>query len=161
MHGHVLQEVRLMRFEELYGRQHRRELTMVEAAEILGVIDRTFRRWSTSYEADAVTGLQGRRLDRPTCSRALADGKWREAHRKKRPRKPLPGMMLHQDGSTHEWVPGYQWDLFVTLDNATTAIYSTFFVEEEGTMSSLQGLREVIEAQGLFSSLYTDRGTHY
>jgi hypothetical protein len=70
-------------------------------------------------------------------------------------------MMLRQDGSTHEWVPGCQWDLIVTLDDATTAIYSTFFVEKEGTMSSLQGLREVIEAQGLFSSLYTDRGTHY
>ena len=69
--------------------------------------------------------------------------------------------MLHQDGSTHEWVPGCQWDLIVTLDDATTEIYSAFFVEEEGTMSSLRGLQEVIETQGLFSSLYTDRGSHY
>jgi hypothetical protein len=85
----------------------------------------------------------------------------RGAHRKKRPRKPLPGMMLHQDGSTHEWVPGCQWDLIVTLDDATSEIYSVFFVEEEGTMSSFQGLRAVMEAKGLFSSLYTDRGSHY
>jgi hypothetical protein len=85
----------------------------------------------------------------------------RGAHRKKRPRKPLPGMMLHQDGSTHEWVPGCQWDLIVTMDDATGELYSAFFIEEEGTMSSFQGLREVIEARGLFSSLYTDRGTHY
>ena len=85
----------------------------------------------------------------------------RGAHRKKRPRKPLPGMMLHQDGSTHEWVPGCQWDLIVTMDDATSDLYSAFFVEEEGTMSSFQGLREVIETQGLFSSLYTDRGSHY
>lgn len=85
----------------------------------------------------------------------------RGAHRKKRPRKPLPGMMLPQDGSPHEWVPGCQWDLIVTLDDATSEIYSAFFVEEEGTMSSLQGLREVIETKGLFSSLYTDRGSHY
>ncbi|MDF0675716.1 MAG: ISNCY family transposase [Nitrospira sp.] len=85
----------------------------------------------------------------------------RGAHRKKRPRNPLPGMMLHQDGSRHEWVPGCQWDLIATLDDATTELYSAFFVEEEGTMSSFQGLREVIEAKGLFSSLYTDRGTHY
>jgi hypothetical protein len=70
-------------------------------------------------------------------------------------------MMLHQDGSTHEWVPGCQWDLIVTLDDATNEIYSAFFVEEEGTMSSLQGLREVIAIRGLFSSLYTDRGSHY
>ena len=85
----------------------------------------------------------------------------RGAHRKKRPRKPLSGMMLHQDGSTHEWVPGCQWDLIVTLDDATTELYSAFFVEEEGTLSSLQGVREVIETKGLFSSLYTDRGSHY
>jgi transposase len=85
----------------------------------------------------------------------------RGAHRKKRPRKPLPGMMLHQDGSTHEWIPGCQWDLIVTLDDATSTIYSAFFVEEEGTRSSLRGLQEVIETQGLFSSLYTDRGSHY
>jgi hypothetical protein len=70
-------------------------------------------------------------------------------------------MMLHQDGSPHEWVPGCQWDLIVTLDDATSEIYSAFFVEEEGTMSSLQGLREVIATRGLFSSLYTDRGSHY
>jgi hypothetical protein len=85
----------------------------------------------------------------------------RGAHRKKRPRKPLPGMRLHQDGSTHEWVPGCQWDLIVTMDDATSEIYSAVFVEEEGTLSSFQGLREVIETKGLFSSLYTDRGSHY
>ena len=44
----------------------------------------------------------------------------RGAHRKKRPRTPFPGMMLHQDGSTHEWVPGCQWDLIMTLDDATS-----------------------------------------
>ena len=85
----------------------------------------------------------------------------RGAHRKKRPRKPLPGMMLHQDGSTHESVPGCQWDLIVTLDDATNELYSAFVVEEEGTRSSLRGLRAVIETQGLFSSLSTDRGSHY
>jgi hypothetical protein len=70
-------------------------------------------------------------------------------------------MMLHQDEFTHEWVPGCQWDLIVTLDDATSELYSAFFVEEEGTMSSFRGLREVIEAKGLFSSLYTDRVSHY
>jgi hypothetical protein len=85
----------------------------------------------------------------------------RGAHRKKRPRKPLPGMMLHQDGSRHEWVPGCQWDLIVTLDDATSELYSAFFVEEEGTLSSFRGLQEVIGTKGLFSSLYTDRGSHY
>jgi hypothetical protein len=84
----------------------------------------------------------------------------RGAHRKKRPRKPLPGMLLHQDGSTHEWVPDCQWDLIVTLDDATTEISSAFFVEAEGTLSSVRGLRAVIGTKGLFSSLSTDRGSH-
>jgi transposase len=207
----VQQEVRRMRFAELYERRQRRELTMAEAGELLGVTERTFRRWSERYEADGVAGLQDRRMGRASARAAPVDEvlqlvtlyetrytgwtvkhfheRWqhehggrrsytwtkqtlqaagqvnraprRGAHRKKRPRKPLPGMMLHQDGSTHEWVPGCQWDLIVTMDDATNELYSAFFVEEEGTMSSLRGLRAVIETQGLFSSLYTDRGSHY
>jgi transposase len=207
----VLQEVRRMRFEELYERRHRRELTMAEAAEMLGVTERTFRRWSVRYEAEGAVGLEDRRLGRASARAVPVDEalrmvtlyetrytgwtvkhfheRWqaehggtrsstwtkkrlqaagqviraprRGAHRKKRPRKPFPGMMLHQDGSTHEWVPGCQWDLIVTMDDATSELYSAFFVEEEGTMSSFQGLREVIETQGLFSSRYTDRGSHY
>jgi transposase len=69
----VLQEVRQMRFEELYERRQRRELTMVEAAEILGVTDRTFRRWSTRYEADGVAGLQDRRLGRASARAVPTD----------------------------------------------------------------------------------------
>lgn len=207
----VLQEVRQMRFEELYERRQRRTLTIGEAAEMLGITERTFRRWSSRYQAEGAEGLQDRRLGRASARAVPVDEalrmvtlyetrytgwtvkhfheRWqadhggtrsytwtkkalqaaghvaqaprRGAHRKKRPRKPLPGMMLHQDGSTHEWSPGCQWDLIVTLDDATTEIYSAVFVEEEGTMSSFQGLQTVIETQGLFSSLYTDRGTHY
>src|ERR671938_223302 len=68
----------------------------------------------------------------------------RSAHRKKRARKPLPGMMLFQDGSTHAWLCGQApLDLIVTLDDATGEIYSAFLVEEEGTFSSLRGLREL------------------
>lgn len=87
--------------------------------------------------------------------------KRRGAHRKRRERRPLPGMMLHQDGSRHEWVAGCPWDLIVTMDDADNTIYSAFFVEEEGTMSSFLGIRRVIETQGLFASLYVDRGSHY
>ena len=85
----------------------------------------------------------------------------RGVHRKHRERSPLPGMMLHQDGSTHEWVPGKKWDLIVTMDDATNEHYSMFFVDEEGTTSSFQGVRDVVIQRGLFSSLYTDRGSHY
>ena len=86
----------------------------------------------------------------------------RSAHRKKRPRRPIAGMMLHQDGSRHAWIEGLpQMDLIVTMDDATSEVYSMFLVEEEGTASTFQALREVIGERGLFCSLYTDRGSHY
>ena len=85
------------------------------------------------------------------------------AHRKKRERRPLPGMLLFQDGSSHRWIGAldHDLDLVVTLDDATGAIYSAFLVEEEGTMSSFRGLAETIGSHGLFRSFYTDRGSHY
>jgi hypothetical protein len=87
----------------------------------------------------------------------------RAAHRRKRPRKPVPGMMLHQDGSRHLWLPGLgrPLDLIATMDDATSEVYSAFLVEEEGTASTFQALQELIAAKGLFCSLYTDRGSHY
>jgi Helix-turn-helix domain len=86
----------------------------------------------------------------------------RGAHRRKRERKPLQGMMLHQDGSRFAWLAGQApLDLIVTMDDATSTIYAAFLVEEEGTASTFQALLEVFGAQGLPSSLYTDRGSHY
>jgi hypothetical protein len=86
----------------------------------------------------------------------------RSAHRKKRPRRPLPGMLLHQDGSRHAWIEGLPaMDLIVTMDDATSEIYSMLLVEEEGTASTFQALGEVIGERGLFCALYTDRGSHY
>ena len=84
------------------------------------------------------------------------------AHRRKRERRPLPGMMLHQDGSRPAWLEGKApLDLIVTLDDATGAIYSAFLVEEEGTASTFRALKEVFSERGLPMSLYTDRGSHY
>ena len=86
----------------------------------------------------------------------------RGAHRRKGPRRPMRGMMLHQDGSKHAWLKGQAaLDLIITMDDATSELYSAFLVEEEGTMSSLRGLVEVIERHGLFMELYSDRGSHY
>ena len=70
-------------------------------------------------------------------------------------------MLLHQDGSTHEWVPGAVWDLIVTMDNVTNERHSMFFCDEEGTMSSFWGIAETVRAKGLFCSIHTDRGSHY
>jgi len=86
----------------------------------------------------------------------------RSAHRKKRPRRPMRGMMLHQDGSRHVWIEGLPaMDLIVTMDDATSEIYSMFLIAEEGTASTFKALREVIGERGLFCALYTDRGSHY
>lgn len=86
----------------------------------------------------------------------------RSAHRKKRARRPMLGMMLHQDGSRHAWLEGQPaLDLIVTMDDATSRILSAFLVEEEGTASTFRALSEVVERHGLFCALYTDRGSHY
>lgn len=82
-------------------------------------------------------------------------------HRLRRPRRPMPGMMLHQDASKHCWFGEEVCDLVVTLDDATSEISSAFFCAEEGTNSSFRGLAETISKHGLFCSFYTDRGSHY
>ena len=205
-----LQEVRMKRFQEAYDGWQESRLSQEEAARILGVSDRTFRRYVERYDDGGMEALHDQRITRASHRRAPVDEvmtlteryrarhtdwsarhfhtwykrdggtrsyTWvktrlqearlikkaprRGVHRKRRERAPLPGMILHQDGSTHEWVPGQKWDLIVTMDDATSEHYSMFFVDEEGTRSSFRGVGEVIRAKGLFSSLYTDRGTHY
>jgi len=204
--------IRRMRFTDILGRSERSELSQMEAAELLGISERTFRRWRDRYREAGDPGLEDRRLA-PSLRRAPAaeiermlglyksiyegftvkhfheqlikrhnyklgytvtklhlhraghvqPATHRSAHRKKRPRRPMVGMMLHQDASTHVWLTGglVKHDLVVTMDDATSEIYSMFLVDEEGTASSLRGMAEVVATHGLFCSLYTDRGSHY
>ena len=98
--------------------------------------------------------LQGAGLVKPTRKRGV--------HRKRRPRRPLPGMLLHIDASKHQWFCDHRWyDLLVVMDDATSEIYYAQLVEEESTRTVLAGLREVIEQQGVFCALYSDRATHF
>lgn len=170
----LLQEVRLMRFEDVYERRSKGCLSIEEAAEILGFCERSFRRWCRRYEEEGIEGLADRRAGKASKKAVPVDEvlrmlevfethypdftvkhfheKWYEqhggnrsyswaknqlqkygkvkkakkkgAHRRKRPRKPMIGMMLHQDGSSHEWIDGVLWDLIVTMDDATSQIYS-------------------------------------
>jgi transposase len=86
----------------------------------------------------------------------------RGVHRRRRERRPLPGMLLHIDGSRHRWFQDDRWyDLLVILDDATSEIYYAQLVEEESTMTVLRGLREVIEREGIFCALYSDRASHF
>ena len=180
-----------MRFRDVLGRSERSELSQMEAAELLGISERTFRRWRTRHREAEEAGLADRRLA-PSLRRApvaeiermlglyrdlyrgftvkhfheqlakrhnytlgytvtklhlhrtglVQQATQRSAHRKKRPRRPMVGMMLHQDASTHAWLAGDagKQDLVVTMEDATSEIYSIFLVDEEGTASSFQGI---------------------
>ena len=206
------QGVRMIKFVSILSRYEGAELSQLEAAELLGMGERTFRRWRDRYDENGDAGLLDRRLGKASGKRVPADRSeevealyrqrycgftakhfhehlvadhkfgwsytWtktflhskgllekaerRGAHRRRRERRPLPGMMLHQDASTHQWLAGGpKLDLVVTMDDATSEIYSAFLAAQEGTASSFRGLREVFGRLGLPMSLYTDRGSHY
>jgi transposase len=92
----------------------------------------------------------------------IARGRKRGQHRKRRPRRPLPGMLLHIDGSEHRWFQDDRWyDLLVILDDASSEIYYAQLVEEESSTTVLAGLQEVIARKGIFCALYSDRGSHF
>ena len=92
----------------------------------------------------------------------VAKGRQRGTHRRRRPRRPLPGMLLHIDGSRHRWFRDDRWyDLLVILDDATSQIYYAQLVEEESTRTVMAALREVVERKGIFCALYSDRASHF
>jgi transposase len=189
-----------------------KKITWWEAAEIIGVTDRTMRRWRERLEEHGYDGLADRRKGRPSPKRVplqvcqevlrlyqeryadfnvrhfheklreehgiqlsytwvkralqgaglVARRRRRGTHRRRRARRPLPGMLLHIDGSQHQWFQDERWyDLLVILDDATSEIYYAQLVEEEATRTVMVALREVIETQGLFCALYSDRAGHF
>jgi hypothetical protein len=92
----------------------------------------------------------------------VARRKKRGKHRRRRERRPMPGMLWHIDGSKHQWFGDERWhDLIVILDDATSEIYYGQLVEEESTRTVMAGLREVVLNKGLFCALYSDRGSHF
>jgi transposase len=98
--------------------------------------------------------LQGAGLVRPARRHGV--------HRQRRPRRAVPGMLLHLDGSSHAWFSDdRRYDLLVVLDDATSEIYYAQLVEQESTRTVLQALREVVERKGLFCALYCDRASHF
>jgi transposase len=203
---------RMMKLQDVLLKAMAKKITWWQAAEIIGVTDRTMRRWRERLEAEGYQGLADRRKGKPsfrrvplqTCEEGLrlyrevypdlnvrhfheklrdehgielsytwvqqalqgaglvAKRRKRGPHRRRRPRRPLPGMLLHIDGSKHRWLNDERWyDLIVILDDATSEIYYAQLVEEESTRTVMAALREVIETQGLFCALYSDRGSHF
>ena len=203
---------RMMKLHEVLLKTMAGKMQWWEAAEIIGVTDRTMRRWRERLEEHGYDGLTDRRKGKhgqrrvpmPTCTEVLRlyreryfdlsvrhfheklkaehaidlSYTWvkqalqgaglvkrrrrRGPHRRRRERRPLPGMLLHIDGSTHRWLNDDRWyDLIVILDDATSQIYYAQLVEEESTRTVMAGLRAVIEQQGLFCALYSDRASHF
>jgi transposase len=203
---------RMMKLQDVILKAMAKKISWLDAAEIIGVCDRTLRRMRENYQQFGYTGLMDRRSGKKSSHRVpmetaeevlrlyrevyfdlnirhfheklgdkhqiklsyswvqlalqgaglVAKRRKRGTHRRRRPRRPLPGMMLHIDGSKHRWLQGDRWhDLIVILDDATSEIYYAQLVAEESTRTVMTALREVIETQGLFCSLYSDRGSHF
>lgn len=201
-----------MKLQDVLLKAIAKKITWWEAAEIIGVTERTMRRWRERLEEDGYSGLADRRKGKvsfrrvplKTCEEVLrlyreqyfdfsmrhfheklreAHGielsytwvqqalqgaglvkrhKQRGLHRRRRERRPFPGMLLHIDGSKHRWFSDDRYyDLLVILDDATSEIYYAQLVEEESTRTVMLALREVIERKGLFCALYSDRGSHF
>ncbi len=203
---------RMMKVQDVLLKAMAKKLSWWAAAEILGVTDRTMRRWRERMQKDGYSGLADRRKGKPSAKRVplavaeevlrlyqevywdlnirhfheklreeheirlsytwvqkalqgaglVARRRKRGPHRRRRPRRPMPGMLLHIDGSKHRWLNDGRWhDLIVILDDATSEIYYAQLVEEESTRTVMAALREVIERKGLFCALYSDRGSHF
>jgi len=201
-----------MKLQDVLLKAMAKKITWWEAAEIIGVTDRTMRRWRERLEEEGYKGLADRRKGKvsfrrvplKTCEEVLRlyrekyfdfsirhfheklesdhnielSYTWvqqalqgaglvkrrrrRGPHRRRRERRPLPGMLLHIDGSQHRWLNDERWyDLIVILDDATSEIYYAQLVEEESTRTVMAALREVIEKKGSFCALYSDRGSHF
>ena len=201
-----------MKLQDVLLKAMAKKITWWEAAEIIGVTDRTMRRWRERLATDGYSGLVDRRKGKPSDRRVALEtvekvlqlyqevyfdlnirhfheklqeehgiylsytwvqkalqggglvprGRRRRKHRRRRERRPMPGMLLHIDGSKHQWFGDDRWyDLMVILDDATSEIYYAQLVEEESTRTVMVGLREVIQNKGLFCALYSDRGSHF
>jgi len=201
-----------MKLQDVLLKAMAKKITWWDAAEIIGVTDRTMRRWRERLEEHGYDGLGDRRKGRPSPKRVplavveevlclyrevysdlnirhfqeklgekhgiqlsytwvqkalqgaglVARRRKRGPHRRRRPRRPLPGMLLHIDGSQHQWFQDERWyDLVVILDDATSEIYYAQLVEEEATRTVMVALWEVIQTQGLFCALYSDRAGHF
>src|SRR5882724_1551911 len=202
----------MMKLQDVLLKAMARKIRWWDAAEIIGVTDRTMRRWRERLEAEGYSGLVDRRRGKQSSHRVpmktaeevlrlysevyfdlnirhfheklqeehgielsytwvqkalqgaglVAKRHKRGPHRRRRPRRPMPGMLLHIDGSKHQWLNDDRWyDLIVILDDASSEIYYAQLVAEESTRTVMAGLREVIENKGLFCSLYSDRGSHF
>ncbi len=155
-------------FDQRRGKRSIHRIPMATAERVLALYREQYFDLNVRHFHEKLREVEGIRLSYSWVKQALqgaglvARNKKRGPHRRRRPRRPLPGMLLHIDGSKHRWFQDHRYyDLLVILDDATSRIYYAQLVEEESTRTVMTALREVIERQGLFCALYSDRASHF
>src|SRR5712691_4751580 len=150
------------------GRVSEKRVALKQAEEVLRLYQDQYFDFNVRHFHEKLVTEHGIKLSYTWVKLALQGaglvkkGRKRGVHRKRRPRRSLPGMLLHIDASQHQWFCDHRWyDLVVIMDDATSQVYYAQLVEEESTRTVLAGLREVIEQQGVFCALYSDRASHF
>jgi transposase len=155
-------------FDRRRGKPSRRRVPLATVEKVFALYREKYFDLNVQHFHEKLQGEHGIELSYTWVKQALqgaglvARGRKRGVHRKRRARRPLPGMLLHIDGSRHQWFQDERWyDLIVILDDASSEIYYAQLVEEESTMTVMAGLKEVIARKGVFCALYSDRGSHF
>ena len=161
-------------YDGLFDRRHHRPSPRKVPLETVQAVLRLYREqyqgFNISHFCDQLREHHGILLSYQWVKTALqtsglvAHRAKRGRHHQRRERRPLRGMMLYVDGSTHAWIPSLapaQFDLVAVVDDADTDCHYAQLVEQESTLTVMAGLREVVQEHGLFCSLYTDRGSHF
>ena len=150
------------------GRVSEKRVPLAEIEEVLRLYQEQYFDFNVRHFHEKLQAKHGIKLSYTWVKLALQGaglvkkGRKRGVHRKRRPRRPLPGMLLHIDGSQHQWFCDHRWyDLVVIMDDATSEVYYAQLVEQESTRTVMAGLRTVIEEKGLFCALYSDRASHF
>ena len=155
-------------FDRRLGKPSPKRVPLATVEEILRLYQEQYADFNVRHFHEKLREKHAIRLSYSWVKRALQmaglvkKSRKRGVHRRRRPRRPLPGMLLHLDGSSHTWFPDHRrYDLLVILDDATSEIYYAQLVEEESTATVMTALREVIERKGAFCALYSDRASHF
>ena len=155
-------------FDRRRGKPSRRRVPLATVERVLALYREKYFDLNVQHFHEKLGAEHGIELSYTWVKQALQGaglvvrGRKRGVHRKRRARRPLPGMLLHIDGSRHQWFQDERWyDLIVILDDASSEIYYAQLVEEESTLTVMAGLKEVIERKGVFCALYSDRGSHF
>jgi len=155
-------------FDQRRGKRSYHRIPMQTVERVLALYQGKYFDFNVRHFHEKLREVEGIQLSYSWVKQALQGAglvvrrRKRGPHRRRRPRRPLPGMLLHIDGSKHRWFQDDRYyDLLVILDDATSRIYYAQLVAEESTRTVMTALREVIERQGLFCALYSDRASHF